>query len=560
MVDEQELHDHNAAFVGMHSHDGGAAHWHDEFGAHLSEDLTDEERAARSLDWQMHNTTIVTIGMDIGSSTSHLMFSRLFVQLVGDGGKTRSIVVGREVLAESRIVLTPFLPDNTIDTVELQHLVVGTYIASQAGADDVDSGAIILTGEALKRENARGIAELFAFDTGKFVTASAGHHMEAVLAANGSGTVARSRRDGQTLLNVDIGGGTTKFALVSHGEVIATAAIAIGGRLLVLDEQRHITRLAEPARQFASTLGIELAEGSELSVEDETRLVEAWASIVADVIERRPLSAVASKLLLTDALPLNVAPSAVTFSGGVSEFFYRREKNEFGDLGRPIAEALRRAIAKREIRTPVIMDANPGIRATAIGASQFTVQLGVNLSISDEAMLPLENVVVLEPRITLNTDSAASEVATALRAAMTRVDFAEGDDPVAITLEASEPLPAETLRTIAEGLRAALPLTVEEGLPIVLLVNDYVGSTLGSTLVTAIDESCDVLALEGVMVREFDFIDVAPLIHPSEVVPITIKSLLFAGGLDRRSVKQALYEAAMDSVDADPSETLRLRW
>src|SRR5205085_10677428 len=125
----------------------------------------------------------------------------------------------REPLWRSPILLTPYPDDNTIDSAYLQNFVHNAYLEAGLQREQVDSGAIILTGEALKRQNARAIADLFAEQTGKFVCASAGHHLEARLAANGSGTVSRSRRDRQTLLNVDVGGGTSKFAVVKDGEI-----------------------------------------------------------------------------------------------------------------------------------------------------------------------------------------------------------------------------------------------------------------------------------------------------------------------------------------------------
>src|SRR5437899_4347992 len=123
---------------------------------------------------------------------------------------------------------------------------------------DIDSGAVILTGEAIKRRNARAIADLFSEEAGRFVCASAGHHMECQLSAHGSGAVALSRGHAATLLNVDIGGGTTKLTLIEQGRIIATAATAVGGRLVVEDPKQGLTRIEGPARDVAASLGIEL--------------------------------------------------------------------------------------------------------------------------------------------------------------------------------------------------------------------------------------------------------------------------------------------------------------
>src|SRR5206468_7564330 len=114
---------------------------------------------------------------------------------------------------------------------------------------------VILTGEALRRENAEAIAGLLAEQRGEFVCASAGHHMEAMLAAYGSGAARVSHDSGKRILNVDIGGGTTKLAVVDRGKVIATAAVHVGGRLLVIDEARRIVRLDPAGRHLAAQAG-----------------------------------------------------------------------------------------------------------------------------------------------------------------------------------------------------------------------------------------------------------------------------------------------------------------
>ena len=105
--DNQEAVHGHAGFAGLHSHDGGAPHWHDEFGEHMFEDLSDAEFAARRRDWRMHHVQIVTVGIDIGSSTSHLMFSKIYLQLVGEAPDVRAVIVAREILYQSPIWLTP---------------------------------------------------------------------------------------------------------------------------------------------------------------------------------------------------------------------------------------------------------------------------------------------------------------------------------------------------------------------------------------------------------------------------------------------------------------------
>jgi ethanolamine utilization protein EutA len=541
-ANDDQQHTHSGLFMGLHTHDGGPAHWHDEFGEHSAEELTDEEFKARQLDWQMHNVQLVTIGVDIGSATSHVMFSKIFIQLVGEAPNVRSVVVGREVLWQSPIILTPYRDDNTIDVQVLSDFLAQAYIATQASPTDVDTGAVILTGEALKRENARAIGELFAVETGKFVRAAAGHHLEAVLAANGSGTVARSRRDERTLLNVDIGGGTTKLAVVQDGEILGTAAVAIGARLIVKDADGRIESIADSAQLVLDHLGMRLKVGDVITAKDEARIGECWMEVLGSLIARKPPEGLAAALMLTDPLPNEAEPHAVTFSGGVSEFIFMREDGDFGDLGPALAKALRRALSDGTIPLPAIIDPNLGIRATAIGASLFTVQVGINLYVSDESVLPLNNVPVLAPKFAWgNFDPAA--IAEALRKAAERVDFDEGTRPVALSIEWPGERDEAGVRAMAQGIRDGLPQTVAQGVPLLIFVDLGVNRELGAALKDELKLPGAVIAVEGVAVAEFDFIDVQPVVHPAEVLPVTVKSLLFAGGLDRRSVKQALLNA-----------------
>ena len=453
----ESVHSHSG-FAGLHSHEGGAPHWHDEFGEHMFEDLSAEEFAARQLDWRKHNVQIVTVGIDIGSSTSHLMFSKIYLQLVGEAPDVRSVTVAREILYQSPIWLTPYLPDNTIDMNALDDYFYEAYDAVQATRNEIDSGAVILTGEALKRVNARALSTIFAQAAGKFVVASAGHHMEAVLAANGSGTVARSRRDQRTLLNVDIGGGSTKLALVRDGHVIATAAVAIGARLIARDGEGRLTRIDGPARTVADELGMTLTLGEPLAPADEQRIVQAWTDVLAGLNQRKPPAGLVATLMLTDPLPADPPPQALTFSGGVSEFIFQREDADFGDLGQPFAKAIRNALNRNTFGLPAIIDPNLGIRATAVGASQFNVLGGVNAYVSDEFdPAAVERVPVLLPRIELAGDVAADAIAASIRDALTRADLAEGEQPVALSFTVPRSRTESTVAAVACGGRSRRP-------------------------------------------------------------------------------------------------------
>jgi ethanolamine utilization protein EutA len=486
--------------------------------------------AVNEVAWAADNVELTTVGIDIGSSTSHLMFARVHLQRLSTALSSRFVVVSRKILWQSPILLTPYCTDYTIDVDDLAGFIGGCYTYAGIEPEAVDSGAVILTGEALKRHNARAIADLFSEQAGKFVCASAGHHMECQMAAHGSGAVALSRGHNATLLNVDIGGGTTKFALIENGRILATCAIAAGGRLIVEDETAGLTRIEPPAEEVAKSLGVALTPGKPLAPEDRERIATRMARMVMGLIDLRQPGELARSLLVTEPWPAALANKgidAMTFSGGVAEYLYKRESRRFGDLGSDLAEALRHVLAHRRDLPPV-WDPGQGIRATVIGAAQFSVQISGNtILIADPDKLPLQNLPVLACNFTLGDDIAADAIAQGVRGALARADFEEGESPVALSFPWRGDPSHARLHAVAAGICAALPRTLAEGMPLVLLIDGDVGKSLGRVIRHEIAPRADVIAIDGVQLKEFDYVDIGSLIALTNVVPIIIKSLLF---------------------------------
>src|SRR5215472_2588474 len=488
----------------------------------------DEE--VNEVPWAADNVELTTVGIDIGSSTSHLMFAQVHLQRLGTALSSRFVVVNRRIIWQSPILLTPYLPDYTIDTDELAGFIGGCYQYAGLEPADIDSGAVILTGEAIKRRNARAIAELFSEETGRFVCASAGHHMECQLAAHGSGAIALSRGRAARLLNVDIGGGTTKLALIENGTIVATVAIAVGGRLLVEDPKAGLTRIEAPMQEIARSLGISLTGGQPLAVEDRARFVNRMVRLIMRMIDRRPADELTARLLVTEPWAPTLADlglDAITFSGGVAAYLYKRERRAFGDLGLDLAHALAHMLAQRRDLPPVF-DPGQGIRATAIGAAQFSVQISGNtIAISRPEDLPLQNlpVVALNPDLGAVVDAAA--VTASCRAALAEADIADGDGPIAFAFAwRGDPAHAR-LHALAAGICTAVPRTLAEGLPLIVLVDGDVAMSLGRIIRNEITSAANLIAIDGVQLRQFDYVDIGGMIEVTNVVPVIIKSLLF---------------------------------
>jgi ethanolamine utilization protein EutA len=479
--------------------------------------------------WALDNVELTTVGVDVGSSTSHLLFARLHLQRLTQSLSSRFVVVRRDVLHRSPILLTPYRSDSgLIDVDALADFVHAAYEEAGFAPDDVDTGAVILTGTALERANARAVAELFAGQGGKFVCASAGHNLEGILAAHGSGAVALSRERHATLLHVDVGGGTTKLGVLHDGEVVSTAAIHVGGRLVAFDVDGHISRIEPSARLAADALGITLELGSTLGDTDRQRLADALVSVLVDYLSGNHASDMVRAFVLTDDLDWHgLTAEGITFSGGVAEYLYDREPTRFGDLGPDVAAALRHALDDGRLPSTMV-PLGEGIRATVLGASQFSVQLSGNtVHISDAAVLPLRNLPVVYARLAAPAPDAES-VARAIRSGFVRLDLREGEHPAAVALPWRGDPHYANLRALADGIAQAMPRSLAAGFPLVVALESDIGASLGGILAEELEISVPMISIDGLQLVELDFVDVGELILPANVVPVVVKSLAFA--------------------------------
>jgi ethanolamine utilization protein EutA len=513
---------------------------HDTDFLHEHSELTEADRAdiARYI-WSQETVELATVGIDIGSSTSHLLFAKVILQRQAQGLSSRFAVIGREVVWRSPIRLTPFLPDGTIDAHALGHFIRDAYQAAGFARAAIDSGAVILTGEAVKRRNARAIDELFAREAGKFVCATAGHRLEARLAAHGSGAVRLSKERDACVLHVDIGGGTTKLALIDKGRILGECAFAVGGRLLATDAAGAWTRVDDSARLVAEALGLP-TDPVALADEGARRQIAArLAAIAADYIVDAPRDPLGASLALTEDFARVVVPTAITFSGGVSEYIFAHEAREYGDIAKALAAALCAELSRRTA-LPLI-DPGQRIRATVIGASQFTVQVsGKTIHLPDPSVLPVHNVPVVHVGLDLSADIDAGALADAILAGAARMDLDPGGrlaiaftwrgDPEYSRLRAVGTAIVEALTREAltrEALtRAALAPDPDQLL--LLMIDGDVGKSLGALIDRELGLARRIVAIDGVQLQELDYVDVGQMISPPGVVPVVIKSLLFS--------------------------------
>jgi len=466
---------------------------------------------------------LTSVGVDIGSSTSHLVFSRLELKLEA----TRYRVTRREILNESEILLTPYVDETKIDVEALEAFINRQYKKAKIKRDEVDTGALILTGVAVRRRNARAIGELFAQEAGKFVAVSAGDGLEATMAAHGSGAVAHSARTGGVVLNIDIGGGTSKFAICNNGKVQEVSAIDIGARLVAFNPDGALVRIEDAGWKHAGWAGMKIELGQKIHQNSLRAMVSGMMDKLFAMLGPEPISEEVKSLLRLPPLTYRGEIDSVMFSGGVSEFIYNREKTSFGDLGPLIADEIHRRIPALGM---LVMEPTARIRATVIGASQYTIQVSGNtIFITPEDAVPVRNVPVVAPEFPLETDELSKDaVRDATLNALRRLDLQYGRQPVAIAFHWQGSATFFRLRAFSRGVVEGLKDVLDRGHPLVLVNDGDVGGIVGLHFQEELRIPNPIISVDGIALNDFDYIDIGALIPSSGSVPVVIKSLIFS--------------------------------
>ncbi len=473
--------------------------------------------AGRSLEGE-DEIRLISVGVDIGSSTSHLVFSRLVMERLD----ARYVVSEREVFYNSDILLTPSPDTNTIDAEALGGFIARAYKDAMITPEEIDTGALILTGVAVARSNARRIGDVFAREAGKLVAVSAGDSLESVLAAHGSGAVARSIRDDNAVMNVDVGGGTSKIAVCTEGRVAAATAIDVGARLICFADDGTITRVEPAARRFAAALGLELELGKKLDEAAKRRLTKQMADCLFDAMRGGSPVVEGHSLLRTKPLGWHGGIATLMFSGGVSEYIYGREPNSFGDLGIALAREIRTRIAQFGVS---LADPAEHIRATVIGAAQYATQVSGNtIFVSPPSTLPLRNIPVVTPAFSFDDEIDAAGVAKAIADELDRLELS---DTVALFVSWFGSASFARLDAFCRGVADGLGPLLGQDKPIILAGDGDVGGLLGIHLREEIKVANPVVSIDGLELKAFDYIDIGAMLEGSGAVPVVIKSLVF---------------------------------
>lgn len=448
---------------------------------------------------------ILSVGIDIGTTTTHMVISRLKLSNSSRLNQApRMTIAERTVVYRSPIAGTPVTTAGIIDAEATAALISTQYALAGVKPPDVETGAVIVTGESARLRNAEQVATSLSEFAGEFVVSSAGPRLESILAARGSGAVQASEARQATICNVDIGGGTTNIAVYQHGKLLDTACLALGGRSLRTDGDGRVVG--------GSAAGTALFAGG-------NSLADAVSSIASAIVSFMHGDAVTSAEVVADyALDRGRYQIDQYFiSGGVGEMLAAEGSLEgeslfkYNDIGPMLALALGAELRRRSVDFLVPLDA---IRATVIGAGMHSVQLSGSTIAAAADSLPLRDI----PLVRL------TDIEQSVESQLKNLDLNWSDKPVALHLAGLLSTDYETLSRWADRLSEQF-LQLRGSQPLIAVAQPDVGMALGQMLRGRL-QAVPIVVIDGIQLVSGDYIDIGKPLR-ANALPVVIKELIF---------------------------------
>ena len=450
---------------------------------------------------------LLSVGLDVGTTSTQLVVSELTIEnRAGSFAVPEMEIEERKILYRSPVHFTPLLDESHVDGGKIRGIVAREYGAAGIDRDKVDTGAIIITGESSRKENAKAVLSALSDYAGDFVVATAGPELESVLAAKGSGAVGFSEKTGKTVLHMDIGGGTSNLALIRDGKIEKTGCLNVGGRLIKFDENGKITYVSPVLKGLCSLKVGDRAEEGQLAAVAE--MLTQALEMAAGLREKTELL----ELLWTEeivtpvcALVRNDTETCISFSGGVAECV---EKDlpwrEFGDMG-PV---LGRAIRKSRLCRGQYRISRDAIRATVIGAGCHSAQLSGSTVFCQNVELPRKNLPVVFP-----------EPGMPLGAAIARAAEKQEETPVIALPGLSSPSYAQVVQMAEEIAEAGVE-------PVLLCLEQDMAKALGQALAVRLGKDAKILCIDRVKLAGEVYLDVGRPVGPA--LPVVVKTIVLA--------------------------------
>ena len=466
----------------------------------------------------MREEQLLSVGIDIGTSTTQCVFSQLTLSNTASAFSVPRIrITEKKILYRAPLVLTPLLSSDTIDAPALEDIVRNAYHQAGISPADIRLGAVIITGETARKANAKAVTQALSQLAGDFVVATAGPSLESILAGRGSGAAELSEKKGRRVLNLDIGGGTTNMALFAGGEPVCEGCLDIGGRLLRFAEDRQtVLSFTSAMRMIAEDTGIVLREGQRLTEAEQNRLAERMARVLEEAAMLRERSALYRSLIVEHGLPEDIRADLYTFSGGVADCVYGLSQNstEFFDLG----EALGRAVARsRFFEEQRVVRPQETSHATVIGAGAYSVTVSGSTIQFRNVQLPMASLPVAS--VPFRSEADIPGLAAAIEDQY-RIFGGE----CALYMEG---IPSPQWSTVSDAAKVIARAMAPHS-PKVIILREDMAKALGQALSREWPADTPFLCLDGIELMYGDTVDIGAPLGGGRVVPVIVKTFAFS--------------------------------
>ena len=447
-----------------------------------------------------------SVGLDVGTTSTQMILSELKVENRASGFSVPEMEIAeRKILYKSDVHFTPLKGESLVDGERLRQLVEREYHLAGISPEAVDTGAIIITGETSRKENAREVLAALSEFAGDFVVATAGPDLESILAAKGAGAVDYSRRTGKTVLHMDIGGGTSNLALIRDGKIGKTGCLNVGGRLVKLDGEGRLLYVSPVLKELWDRVPGEIVTESQLKL-----LADCLNQALEMAAGLRPATALLEKLTTMDTRPLPLSPAeegmVLSFSGGVADCIaHSLPWQEYGDLGPLLGQAIR---SGRLCENAYVLGTET-IRATVIGAGCHSAQLSGSTVFYQNVAFPMKNV----PVITLDGEqqNRLPEFLPEL------LSWQEG--PCILAMPGLMAPGFREVAILARQIAAAL-----QGREVLLCLQQDMAKALGQALASILGQDASILCIDRIRVGEESYLDVGAPVGPA--MPVVVKTLV----------------------------------
>ncbi|MEE0140708.1 MAG: ethanolamine ammonia-lyase reactivating factor EutA [Coprococcus sp.] len=475
-------------------------------------------------------TAILSVGIDVGTSTTQVVFSKL--QMDNAGGYfsvPRVAIVDKEVVYKSEVYMTPLKTDVLIDTEALRDIVAAEFRKAGYRPEDTDSGAVIITGESARKENSDAVLKSLSDFAGDFVVSAAGPDMESLIAGKGSGAWQYSMDHHCRVANLDIGGGTTNVVLFEDGETLARGCLDIGGRLICMNPQGIITKVSPAAAVMAQAAGVSVSVGDRC---DELKLTAVTRQMAAALnaylgVGTKDIDAILRQIKTPGSsdFPVPEKVQAVFFSGGVADLIYHESADTwaYGDIGVLLGRAIRESRLFTDFQK---MEPGETIRATVVGAGTYTTTIsGSTITYSDD-IFPLKNIPVIKLDEELQEACFAGETEPVIR----RIQWALGQNDAEhfILAMPGKRDPGYTeMKRAAASIRQIMDRVQPPGEPILLVIESDIAKAMGQMIRQQPDLKRQVVAIDSIHVEDGEYVDMGKPMMNGMVIPVVVKTLVF---------------------------------